>query len=107
MFCVRRDQGGNDTLLRAGCKHKCSSTGVFAYRLAHGSNRPGVSGLAFGVSVAMLDLGLIATQRVSFEWLFAVSALISIPYKYDSPALTKARNEKSPVASTGDSPQKY
>ena len=50
-------------------------TGFFAYRLARGSNRPAMFGLAFGVAVAMLDLGLIAAQSVSFQWLFALSAL--------------------------------
>jgi hypothetical protein len=50
-------------------------TGLFAYRLARGSNRPAMFGFAFGVSVAMLDLGLIATQGVAFQWLFALSAL--------------------------------
>jgi hypothetical protein len=50
-------------------------TGYFAHRLARSSIRPSAVGLAFGVSVAMLDLGLIATQGVSFQWLFAVSAL--------------------------------
>ena len=50
-------------------------TGFFAYRLARGSNRPSMFGLAFGVAVAMLDLGLIATQGVSFQWLFVLSAM--------------------------------
>jgi hypothetical protein len=52
-------------------------TGFFAYRLARGSNRPGMFGLAFGVSVAMLDLGLTlgAAQGLPFQWLFALSAL--------------------------------
>ena len=50
-------------------------TGLFAYRLARRSTRPAVFGLAFGVAVAMLDLGLIATQGVPFQWLFALSAI--------------------------------
>lgn len=50
-------------------------TALFAYRLARGSNRPAMLGLALGVAVAMLDLGLIATQGVPFQWLFAVSGL--------------------------------
>jgi hypothetical protein len=52
-------------------------TGFFAYRLARGSNRPGMFGLAFGVTVAMLDLGLtlLAAQDAPFQWLFALSAL--------------------------------
>jgi hypothetical protein len=50
-------------------------TGLFAYRLARGSNRPGAFGFAFGASVALLDLGIIATYAVAFEWLFALSAL--------------------------------
>ena len=50
-------------------------TGLFAYRLARGSNRPAMFGLAFGVAVAMLDLALIATQDATFQWLFVVSAM--------------------------------
>jgi hypothetical protein len=55
-------------------------TVYFAYRLARGSNRPGVFGLAFGASVAILDLGLtlLAAQGTPFQWLFALSAIMRL-----------------------------
>ena len=82
MFVVGTVQGGQPSQETAsawgswiGPTFGALFTGLFAYRLARGSNRPGVFGLAFGAAVAMLDLGLIATQGASFQWLFALSAL--------------------------------
>ena len=82
MFLVGTVQGGQPSQQTAsawgswiGPTFGALFTRFFAYRLARGSNRPGVLGLAFGAAVAMLDLGLIATQGASFQWLFALSAL--------------------------------
>ena len=82
MFFVGTAQGGQPSQATAsawgawiGPIFGALFTGFFAYRLARGSNRPGAFGLTFGVSVAMLDLALIATQAASFQWLFAVSAM--------------------------------
>lgn len=82
MFFVGTAQGGQPSQATAsawgawiGPIFGALFTGLFAYRLARGSTRPGAFGLAFGVSVAMLDLGLIASQGASFQWLFAVSAM--------------------------------
>jgi hypothetical protein len=84
MFVVGTVQGGQPSQATAsawgswiGPTFGALFTGFFAYRLARGSNRPGVFGLAFGVSVAMLDLGLtlLAAKGAPFQLLFAVSAL--------------------------------
>ena len=82
MFVVGTVQGGQPSQETAsawgswiGPSFGARFTGLFAHRLARGSNRPVAFGLAFGGAVAMLDLGLIATQGVSFQWLFALSAL--------------------------------
>ena len=84
MFFVGTAQGGQPSQETAsawgswiGPTFGALFTGLFAYRLARGSNRPSVFGLAFGVSVAMLDLGLILVlaQGAPFQWLFALSAL--------------------------------
>jgi len=52
-------------------------TSYFAYRLARGGNRPNALGVAYGVSVAALDLALtlVMAQGQPFRLLFAFSAL--------------------------------
>jgi len=84
MFVVGTVQGGRPSQATAeawgswiGPTFGALFTGFFAYRLARGSNRPGALGLAFGLSVAMLDLGLtlLLAQGVPFQLLFALSAL--------------------------------
>jgi hypothetical protein len=54
------------------------ATGLFGWLLGQSSIRPLHVGLALGIAVGLLDLGLIAMQRVPFRWLFAVSALARI-----------------------------
>jgi hypothetical protein len=54
------------------------ATGFFAWLLARSSIRPVQVGLALGIAVGLLDLGLIAAQRVPFRWVFAVSVLARI-----------------------------
>jgi hypothetical protein len=65
MFVVGTVQGGQPSQATAsawgswiGPTFGALFTGLFAYRLGRGSNRPAMFGLAFGLSVAMLDLGL-------------------------------------------------
>jgi hypothetical protein len=99
MFFVGTVQGGQPSQATAsawgawiGPIFGALFTGFFAYRLARGSNRPGVFGLAFGVSVAMLDLGLIATQGAPFQWLFAVSAMSRLASGWLGGWVTERRN---------------
>ena len=54
------------------------ATGIIAWMLARSSIRPMQLGIALGVAVGLLDLGLIAAQGVSFRWLFAVSVLARV-----------------------------
>ena len=54
------------------------ATGVIAYPLARHSPRPIPLGLVFGISVALLDVALIAAQRAPFQMLFVLSALARI-----------------------------
>jgi hypothetical protein len=54
------------------------ATGIIAWMLARSSIRPMQLGIALGVAVGLLDLGLIASQGVSFRWLFAVSVLARV-----------------------------
>ena len=99
MFFVGTAQGGQPSQATAsawgawiGPIFGALFTGFFAYRLARGSNRPGAFGLAFGVSVAMLDLGLIATQGAPFQWLFAVSAMSRLVSGWVGGRMAQRRN---------------